>query len=430
MSLPRPIPPLCDLPPYKVPHAAAPIDLWLHGNEGQAPPVALLESLRDPELARRYPSAATLEAELALRLGVPAGWVCVTAGADDALDRVFRSYLASGWGPREVVLPLPTFVMLPHYARICGTTVRTAAWPGERFPEDEVLAALGPDTRAVALVTPNNPTGAVIPIETIHRIGRAAPDALMLVDLAYGEMADADVTKSALDLPNALVFRTFSKAWGLAGARVGYVVGRPELLAPLRAVAPPFAVAGPSLWLARERLRTGEAAMAEYVRAVRAERAHLTKVLTDLGASVVPSQANFVFARLPSKARALWLRDGLGGLGIGVRAFPAEAEIADGVRITCPADAAQLERLERALRAVLAPEVRIAVDDPAAIERVAGKPAWVYARTPEALARARAVGAVPVGLGACDEAERAALFQAGAARIVASVDAFEAEVRP
>ncbi|MFO0744562.1 MAG: histidinol-phosphate transaminase [Myxococcota bacterium] len=418
---PEPIPPLATLPAYKVPHAAAPIDLWLHGNEGAPPPLALLESLRDVELVRRYPSSAALEAQLGERLGVPATHVCVTAGADDALDRVFRSYLAGGWGPREVVLPLPTFVMLPHYAKVCGAAVRTAEWPAEAFPEAEVMQLLGPDTRAVALVTPNNPTGAAIPVATIERIARAAPQALMLVDLAYGEMADQDVTKSALALPNALVFRTFSKAWGLAGARVGYVIGAPELLAPLRAVAPPFAVPGPSLWLAAERLRTGEADMLAYVAQVRRERGQLTKSLAALGAKPVESQANFVFARVGSKARAMWLRDGLAGLGIGIRAFTTEAEIADGVRITCPGNDADLARLQRGLAAVLQPELKVAAGTD--IEGLRGKPAWVFGRTPDEMRRARIAGAVPIGLGDPDGADAKDLIAAGAARVVASADA-------
>ncbi len=410
MSGPKPIPPLASLSAYKVPHHQAPIDLWLHGNEGAPPPAALWRALSDVEVLRRYPSATELEARLAESLDVPPAAVLVTAGADDALDRVFRAYLAGGWGPREVVLPMPTFVMLPHYAKIVGATVRSVPWPGETFPVDAVLAAIGPATRAVALVSPNNPTGAVIAPEDVTRIAHAAPDALMLVDLAYGELAAVDLWATARLLPNALVFRTFSKAWGLAGARVGYVVGRPELLQPLRAVAPPYAVAGPSLAVALARFSTGQQDMRDYCATVHAERDVLFDVLTEIGAKPVRSQANFVFARLGTPARALWLRDALGGLGIGIHAFPAEPEIADGVRITCPADEVGMQRLVAALKVALRSD------------------GWAFGRTAAEIGQARRAGLVPVGLGDPHGPDAAALVAAGAARVVADVDALVEEV--
>ncbi|MCC6624241.1 MAG: histidinol-phosphate aminotransferase family protein [Deltaproteobacteria bacterium] len=407
---PSPIPPLASLSAYKVPHHQAPIDLWLHGNEGAPPPAALWRALSDVEVLRRYPSAAALEATLAASLDVPPEAVLVTAGADDALDRVFRAYLASGWGRREIILPEPTFVMLPHYARIVGAGVCSIPWPFEAFPEDAVLAAIGPATRAIALVSPNNPTGAVIAPDAVTRIAHAAPDALVLVDLAYGELADVDLWQTARLLPNALVFRTFSKAWGLAGARVGYVVGRPELLQPLRAVAPPYAVSGPSLAVAAARFATGLEDMHDYCARVRGERQALYDTLVAIGTAPVRSQANFVFTRLGRPARALWLRDALAGLGIGIRAFPAEPAIADGVRITCPADELGMRRLVAALGVALRPD------------------GWAFGRTVAEIGQARAAGLVPVGLGDPHGPGAAALVAAGAARIVSDVDALVEEV--
>lgn len=348
---PEPIAPLAGLPPYHVPHApAAAIDLWLHGNEGPTPPPELLAAI-SPETVRRYPAPESLAAQLAARQGLDPAQVLVTAGADDALERAFRAYVAHPGA--EVVLATPTFVMLPHYARVVGATVRAVPWPAEDFPLSGVLAAIGPRTRAVALVSPNNPTGAVIPAAAIRDVAAAAPHALILVDLAYGELADLDLTDVARDLPNALVFRTLSKAWGLAGARVGYVHGPADLVAPLRAIAPPYAVAATSLALAGERLRTGEADMRAYVARVRRERLALVDLLRDLGTRPVASQANFVFTRLATPAHAVRLRDDLAARGIAVRAFPGDRDVGDGVRITCPGDERHLARLTAALRAVL-----------------------------------------------------------------------------
>ena len=304
-----PMPVFAGLSAYKVPHHPAPIDLILHGNEGPATPPEAIATVfasgaATSELVRRYPSAAHLEALLAARLGVEPGRVLVTAGADDALDRAFRVLLGPG---REVVLAEPTFVMLPHYARLVGAAVRSIAWPGEAFPAAAVEAAIDAQTGAVALVSPNNPTGAMISVQTICGLAGRHPTVAMLVDGAYVEMADEDPTAAALAYPNVLVFRTFSKAWGLAGARVGYVVGAPEVIRYLRAAGPPYGVPAPSLAIALARLESGEDAMRAYVARVRDERVRLYDHLVALHAQPVRSQANFVFARFssaPSRASA------------------------------------------------------------------------------------------------------------------------------
>jgi histidinol-phosphate aminotransferase len=336
--------------PYHVPRHPAPIDLYLDGNEGLAAPPDLLAGLAgaDAELARRYPSPAALEARLAALHGVDPAQVLVTAGADDALDRACRAFLAPG---RAIVLPVPTFEMLERYARLAGAEVRTVPWPGGPYPVEAVEAAITPETALVALVSPNNPTGAAASPDDLRRI--AAHDAVVLVDLAYGEFAEVDLTPTALDLPNALVFRSLSKAWGLAGLRVGYVMGPAGLVGWLRACGQPYAVSGPSLWLAARRLEDAAPEMSGFVSRVQAERRHLAETLADLGASPLPSQGNFVFAR---HRDPLWIRDGMAGLGVGVRAWPGHATLGDALRITCPGDAGAFDRLVHGLRAVVKPE--------------------------------------------------------------------------
>ncbi|TNF33344.1 MAG: histidinol-phosphate aminotransferase family protein, partial [Deltaproteobacteria bacterium] len=245
---PTPSPAVAGLTAYKVPKHGAPIDLVLSGNEGIAPPAALLNGLAaaDPEILRRYPSAAPLEAALAERFDVDPAQVVVTAGGDDALERTFRAFLAPG---REVVLSAPTFVMLNKYAVLVGATQVQIPWLGGAFPTEAVAAAVTADTGAICVVSPNNPTGAVATADDLRRLSAAAPHAVLIVDLAYGEMADEDLTAAALALPNAVVFRTFSKAWGLAGARLGYAIGPSALVGWLRAAGNPYAVSGPSVAL-------------------------------------------------------------------------------------------------------------------------------------------------------------------------------------
>lgn len=349
-------PALRGLEAYRIPRAERPVDLRLDGNEGAAPPDSLLDALRAaaPDVLRRYPDATALERALAARHGVAPERVLVTAGADEALDRACRALLSPG---DAIVLPVPTFEMLPHYARLAGARAIEVPWPSGPYPLDAVLRAASgdaPEAKAIALVSPNNPTGAAATASDIDRLASNAPaGAALLVDAAYAEFADEDLTASALAHGNAIVFRTLSKAWGLAGLRVGYAIAEPEVISWLRAAGGPYSVAGPALALALARLENGAPDVARFVAAVRAERASLAATLRELGAEPIPSQANFVLARFENAAFA---RDALLGLGIAVRGFPGREPLRDALRITCPGSASVLARLEAALRAALAPE--------------------------------------------------------------------------
>jgi histidinol-phosphate aminotransferase len=343
---------------YSVPRAGAPIDLFLDGNEGAVPSVGLFDGLRahGPDLLRRYPHAAHLEAAFAERLGVDARRVLVTAGGDESIDRACRAVLAPG---RRLVLPEPTFEMIARYARLAGGAIDSVPWPGGRWPVEAVLAALTPETAMVAIVTPNNPTGGVATAEDVRRVAAAAPQALILVDLAYVEFADSEtqaLAAVALSLPNALIVRTVSKAWGLAGLRIGYCAGHETLVGWLRACGGPYPVAGPSLALAEAALTQGEAEVAGFISAIHAERDALAAGLAELGARPEPSQANFVLARVRD---SVWLRDAFAGFGIGIRAFPGKPMLEDAVRVTCPGSPAQFARVDHALRTALAPEAML-----------------------------------------------------------------------
>jgi histidinol-phosphate aminotransferase len=211
-----PNPALVTLAPYDPARPAPPVDLHLDGNEGVGPSPELVERISrfSVDVFRRYPDAAPLEELLAARLGVARERVLVTAGADEALDRACRALLGPG---REFVLPSPTFELLDHYARLAGATPVTVPWPAGPYPTPAVVAAMTPRTALVAVVSPNNPTGAVATRADLERVARAAPRALVLADLAYAEFADEDLTPAALALPNVLVTRTLSKAWGWPG---------------------------------------------------------------------------------------------------------------------------------------------------------------------------------------------------------------------
>lgn len=370
---PRPAPALRGLQAYKVPRPPIPIDLRLDGNEGLLPSPDLIDSLREagPQALRLYPDAGPLEAALAERHGVAPEQVLVTAGADEALDRIFRAFT---WPGREAVLPWPSFVMIPHYGRLAGATMRTVPWLQGELPTREVLQAVGEATSLVFCVSPNNPTGAVASRTALtslfQGVSTKSPEALVVLDHAYAEFADEDLTDLALSFPNGLVLRTFSKARGLAGLRIGYALGPPEVIRLLRAAGGPYPVSAASLVLAWAALRASSPAESAYLKAVRDERERLPRLLQDLGAACLPSQGNFVLARFGA---AEWVRDALAGLGIGVRLFPGEEALEQCLRITCPGAAEGFARLEHALRAALAPRALLFDLDGVLVDATGGR---------------------------------------------------------
>lgn len=363
-----PIPALRGVAPYSVKppadSATAP-DLILSGNEGARPDLALLADLATPallETLRRYPDASALEALLAERLGVTPEQVLCTCGADDALDRACRAFLGPG---RGLLVPTPSFEMLARYATITGAYLLQPPWPGPRYPTEAVLKALeGADTTVgvIAVVSPNNPTGAVAEVEDLCQLHEAAAarGALLLLDHAYIEFADStfDLSRAALALPGALLVRTLSKAYGLAGLRVGYVAGHRDLIRVLRAAGAPYPISGLSLLLAERRLRANPAerdpALQTFIAAVQKERQDLQALLQRPEhqrqvKAVHDSQANFVLGRFTDaqQVHAALLRQ-----GIAVRAF-ASAGLQDALRITCPGEPSAFARLTQALTSAL-----------------------------------------------------------------------------
>jgi len=325
-------------------------DLRLDANEGPVPAElgGVLASISGRALCR-YPQVGELEGLLAERFDVDPARVVVTAGASDALDRTCRAFLSAG---SELLVPTPTFGMLRRYAELAGARVREVEWWDE-FPLDAFLEGLLPVTRLVGLISPNNPTGLSLRAETLRRVAAAAQERPVLFDYVYGDFADEELGSVALELTNVLLYGTFSKAWGLAGCRVGYVVAGEDAASAVRAAGGAYPVASPSLALAAAQLERGREGVSRYVTAVRRNRARLSKALEGLGIASLPSQANFVLADCGSATDRLWR--GMAALGVRVRRFD-ESGLENRLRISVPASDTEFDRLEDALATCLAPD--------------------------------------------------------------------------
>ena len=339
--------------PYDTRRAPRPGLLLLDRNEGSAPSTDIVSvlSAMDPHLLRRYPDAAELEAKIADRFSVVPNRVLVTAGADDAIDRCCRAYLSPG---RALVLGWPTFELIERSGVLTGCSIERVRWTDEAFPTDAFIERLDVRTGLVAIVSPNNPTGAGVGVKDFERVAEAAGDTIVLLDHAYVEYADDDLTASALRYSNVVVVRTFSKAWGLAGCRVGYALSSPDVIRTLRASGAPYPVSSPSLALAAARLDARDSALPQHVTEIKREREQLTEQLRQGGALVLTSQANFVLAQLGP--RATFVRDALVAQGVLVRDFTKRAGVEGSLRITLPGEEVEFERLRHALDVVFRPE--------------------------------------------------------------------------
>jgi histidinol-phosphate aminotransferase len=334
---------------------SAPGWLRLDSNEGVLPSRALLGDLAnaDPELLRRYPDVSALEVALANRVGVAPERLVVTAGADEAIDRACRAFIEPG---RRIVLPEPSFDMFDCCATLAGGELVRVPWWDDAFPSDACVGRLDALTAVVAIVSPNNPTGSVATLRDVRRLAAAAPGALVILDHVYVEYADEDLTRGVLDLPNVLVLRTLSKAWGLAGCRVGYAIGSPYVIAVLRAAGGPYTVAAPSVALALSQLERGVEPLRAHVARVREERRLLSARLAAAGLAPRASQANFVLVECGPRAGPI--RAGLAARGVLVRDFPDRRGLETALRITLPGNAGDFERLSGALEGTLAAEGR------------------------------------------------------------------------
>lgn len=263
--------------------------------EAPSPRIAqVLKRIAGGELTK-YPERAPTERILAEFLRLAHNQILLTNGVDEAIHLLCETYLEPG---DEVLIVVPTFSMYEIYAQSTGAKVITIQADPERgfcFPVESVLRALTGRTRMIALASPNNPTGAVISRKDLLRIADAVPEAAVLVDEAYYDFWGATVLDAVALFPNLFVTRTFSKAYGLAGLRIGALAGNSIQMPMVRKVASPYNVNGIALACLPHAIADREF-LADYVRQVIQGRARLMIQLTCQGVPYWISQANFVLA--------------------------------------------------------------------------------------------------------------------------------------
>ncbi len=308
-----------------------------------------------------YPPAdyRRLIAAAADRYGVGTDELVVGAGADEILDIIGKVFLAEG---SSAVVPIPTYAMFRVITEQRGA--RAVAVP--RLGEGEGYALDLPAVRDAAreasvvwLCSPNNPTALPEPDGAIQALlGQIAADAagagreppIVVVDEAYAEFAGRSLADLRFDHPNVVVIRTASKAYALAGLRVGFAIARPALVARMNPFRPPGSVSNVSVTVVTEALLDPTLA-ADNVAHITAERERLIEALRGAGWSVGPSTTNFILVDFGTIERAAAVAEGLLQRGIVPRAFPDTHPLADHLRLTVR-DAAQDDRLIGAAREI------------------------------------------------------------------------------
>lgn len=281
---------------YHSPLSQGEIELRLDMNEsttGCSPRVlAKLQSMDAKKLAL-YPAREPAEEIVAIGLGTRPAQLLLTNGADEGIDLLCRAYLNPD---DEVIIVTPTFAMYEIFAMVPGAKVIRVATTAEsdfKFPTEGVLQAITPRTKIVVITNPNNPTGAVVDRYTIVQIAQAAPDAAILVDEAYFDFCGQSVIDQVGMVPNLFVARTFSKAYGLAGIRLGALIGPSQHISVLRRICGPFNINACAVEVVREAL-SDRSFVNAYVNQVKETREWFGKELEQIGFKSWPSQGNFV----------------------------------------------------------------------------------------------------------------------------------------
>ena len=342
-------PEIASLPVYRQGKPPKPGGIKLSSNELPFPPLPEVVEVLSTGQWNRYPdaTATTLRQKLSDLLGFPTEWFLVGAGSVALLQQFIQA--AAGPGD-EVIYSWRSFEAYPGLVTVSGaTSVKVPNRTDHGHDIDAMIAAITSQTRVVMVCSPNNPTSTVVTTEEFQRLMAAVPSTcLVILDEAYREFVDQTEAVRGEEhvekYPNLVLTRTFSKAYGLAGLRVGYAIGRPELLAPAQAAGIPLAVSAPAQLAAEVSLEQ----MPEINRRVAeiSERVSLVRdELTQWGGDIPLPFGNFVWipAGEHTETVSQWLEDE----GIVARAFAGE-----GIRVSI-AEAEAVDALLRILKRVV-----------------------------------------------------------------------------
>ena len=287
-------------------------------------PGARLDALR-PEPLNEYPdtSYASLTEAIAQYVDVPTDRITVGAGADEILDLIAKSYIDDS---ARVIVSHPTYPMFRILTEMAGGSIDEVRAIDLHLDRSKFLEQTR-GARLTWLCNPNNPTGELLPLDFVEEVA-VATDGVLVVDEAYFETSGVTALPLIERLPSVVVVRTLSKAFGLAGVRVGYALAGAAISDALRKVRPPGSISVVSAALGAQAM-SDISGMRQRVQQVIAERARLHRGLQALDLEARDSAANFLLVQTGRSAAPALLKKGL-----VVRTFPATSLLAEYIRVT------------------------------------------------------------------------------------------------
>jgi len=239
----------------------------------------------------RYPEREPVEALVAAHLGLAPAQVALTNGVDEAIHVLFEAFLDAD---DELLLPVPTYTMYEVYVSATDArAVTIQAGDDLQFPFERLISAITSQTKIIAIANPNSPSGTTATRAQLLALAQAAPHAILLVDEAYYHFYGETVIDLIGQVPNLMVARTFSKAYGLAGLRLGLLAGPVDLMRWVRRVVSPYSVNSLALACLPAALHD-TAYLNWYVDEVLAARADFEAALDRVNLRYWPSSANFI----------------------------------------------------------------------------------------------------------------------------------------
>ncbi|HEY8715440.1 MAG TPA: histidinol-phosphate transaminase [Candidatus Acidoferrum sp.] len=293
-----------------------------------------------------YPEYAKPTRRLAKYFGVAQQELLLSNGGDDALRVFFDTFVEPG---SHILICEPTFPMYRYWAEIAGARVAALRYDCQmQFPVAEFIRALKKQPRVAFIANPNNPTGTLLAPELIQQILRASQRTALVMDEAYAEFSGASVVPLIRKYPQLFITRTFSKAAGLAGLRLGAVMACRASLALLKRAMPPFPVNVAAL-VAAEAATADRTAIRDYVQETRQRLKRFDGELQELGVKTFPSAGNFLLADFGEAGTALFKKLAAHGILVRVRS----KDIGPGfVRISIGTEA-EMKQLMKVIRAEL-----------------------------------------------------------------------------
>ena len=314
----------------------APVDLDLTDNTNLwgLPPYAERALREAPTSAiTRYPTlyAAELKVALAEFVGVSSDMIVTGSGSDDILDSAMRAFGEPG---DLVVSPNPSFAVIPIFAQMNALAYQGVAelraMDATAMPQPDIESMLASRAKIIYLCSPNNPTGALTARSLIERVVREAAG-VVFIDEAYAEFAGVSSVDLVAQSYRVLVIRTLSKAFGLAGLRVGYAIGQPALVNEVEKSRGPYKLNAIAERVALAALRHDRVWVDEHVQLAVTLREQLAASLRELGLAPMPSAANFLCVPMANVVR---VGQALRDRGVAARPFPGLPHVGDALRVS------------------------------------------------------------------------------------------------